>query len=83
MLDQLAPESCLLSQMDSSSAAGWLRKSNFSDDTESIVQLTTARHLAMLIIDAHCCLYSQWFAGEENVVVDCLSCDFHLDDTAL
>jgi hypothetical protein len=81
--NQISPEACLLSQTDSSSAAGWLRKSNFTDDTDSIVQLTTPRHLATLVIDSHCCLYSQWFAGAENVVADCLSRDFHLDDITL
>jgi hypothetical protein len=29
------------------------------------------------------CLYSQWFTGEENVVLDCLSRVFHLDDSTL
>lgn len=28
---RIAPESCILSQTDSTSASGWLRKSNFSD----------------------------------------------------
>jgi hypothetical protein len=44
----LDPESCLLSQTDSSSALGWLRKSNFADEEDESIQLTTARKLAEL-----------------------------------
>jgi hypothetical protein len=76
-------ESCILSQTDSSSAAGWLKKSNFNDNANDTVKMTTARHLARLMIEAHSCLYSQWFAGEENVVADCLSRDFHLSEFQL
>lgn len=81
LTDSLDPESCILSQTDSSSAAGWLHKSNYTDDTNSIVQLTTARHVATLFIDAHCCLDSQWFVGG-GMVSDCLSCDFHLGNAS-
>ncbi len=80
---QVAPESCILSQSDSSSATGWLRKSNFVDCHEEIVQMTTARHLATLVMKSKCCLYSQWFAGENNSVSDALSRDFHLSDETL
>lgn len=77
------PESCLLSQTDSTSAVGWLRKSNFTDDYNAAAQLTTARKLAQLVIDNDCCLYSQWFQGDFNTVSDCLSQDFHLNDHSL
>jgi hypothetical protein len=30
------------------------------------------------MIQTKCCLYSQWFPGEENIVPDSLSWDFHL-----
>jgi hypothetical protein len=76
-------ELCILSQTDSSTAAGWLRKSNFTDSGDEIVQMTTARHLANLTIQHKCCLYSQWFPGDENVVSDALSRDFHLSNTEL
>jgi hypothetical protein len=76
------PQSCLLSQTDSTSADGWLHKSNFTDDTCPI-QLLVARHLATLVIEADTCLYSQWFAGEDNIVSDALSRRFDLTDTAL
>jgi len=81
--NDLPPESCILSQSDSSSATGWLRKSNFSDKEETIVQLTTARKVAELILDSETCLYSQWFPGDQNDVSDACSRDFHLSDNNL
>jgi hypothetical protein len=42
-----------------------------------------AWYLASLIMQADCCLYSQWFTGEENIVVDSLSHDFHLSNDCL
>ena len=76
-------ESCIPSQTDSSSVAGWLRKSNFVDSDNEIGQMTTAHHLAHLVIDSKCCLYSQWFPGDQNIVADALSRDFHLSNTNL
>ena len=79
---RVPPESCLLSMGDSTTAAGWLRKSNFKEDdendVETTVKLITARHLANLILHAKACLYSQWFVGDENDVSDSLSRDIHL-----
>ncbi len=72
------PESCLLSQTDSSSAAGWLRKSNFADKVDETVQLATARKAAELLIQSESCLYSQWFPGDQNSISDSLSRDFHI-----
>jgi hypothetical protein len=82
-LGNAPPEACILSQTDKSSAAGWLCRSNFSEGIDSAIQLTMASQLATLVIDAHCCLLSQRFPGEENVVSDCLSHDFHLNYIAL
>jgi hypothetical protein len=76
------PESCILSQTDSTSADGWLYKSNF-DPSSAKTQLTVARKLASIIIKADCCLYSQWFPGELNVVSDILSRRFDLTDDEL
>jgi hypothetical protein len=61
--NRISPEECILSQSDSTSATGWLRKSNFADADDSIVQLVTTRQLALIIIDSKSCLYSQWFPG--------------------
>jgi len=76
-------ESCILCQTDSSTASGWLRKSNFSDKKDELVQLTTACQLANILIKTESCLYNQWFSGEENKVSDSLSCDFHLPPRVL
>ncbi len=81
--DEIPAESCLLSQTDSTSTTGWLRKSNFVDEPNMAVQLLSAHHLAELIIENNCCIYSQWFAGDFNTVSDCLSRDFHLNDYSL
>jgi len=75
-------ESCILSQTDSTSADGWLYKSNF-DDPSARAQLIVARKLATIIIQVDCCLYSQWFPGELNVVSDVLSRRFDLTNSAL
>ncbi len=61
------PEDCFLSQTESSSAAGWLRKSNCAEDQDEEIQLSTARKLATLLIDSQCCIYSQWFSGETYI----------------
>jgi hypothetical protein len=81
--NEIPPESCILSQSDSTSASGWLKKSNFSDKEDSLVQLTTARKIAAIILDSQTCLYSQWFPGEQNNVSDACSRDFHLSDIEL
>jgi hypothetical protein len=79
----LEPEDCLLSQTDSSSASGWLRKSNFADKVDENIQLTTTRKLANLLIESDCNLYSQWFPGDNNAITDSLSRDFHIPDAHL
>ena len=73
--------SCFLSQGDSTSAMGWLRKSNFNDANPLHLSLTWA--MADLIMDHNSCLYSQWFPGDENNLTKALSHDTHLDDDAL
>jgi len=77
-LGAIEPESCLLSQTDSTTAMGWLRKTNFADKLDEAVQLATARKLADLVLNSESCLYSQWFSGSENSIADSLSRDFHL-----
>ena len=76
------PQSCLLSQTDSTSADGWLYKSNFDAD-RCPIHLVVARHLATLTIEAEVCLYSQWFPGSQNTVSDALSRRFDLSDADL
>ncbi|KAI2495235.1 hypothetical protein MHU86_19289 [Fragilaria crotonensis] len=74
-------EDVLLSQGDSTSAAGWLAKSNFNDDCP--LHLTIARAFADFCLTHEIDHYTQWFPGKENKVADMLSRDFALDDAAL
>jgi hypothetical protein len=60
--NNVSPNDCLLSQTDSTTAAGWLKKSNFSDSispSESSVRLIIARKSATLIMESSTYLYSQ------------------------
>jgi hypothetical protein len=74
-------EDVMLSQGDSTSAAGWLARSSFNDDCPM--------HLAMARSFADFCMiegidhYSQWFPGKDNAVADNLSRDFALDDDGI
>jgi len=79
----LDPESCLLSQTDSSSASEWLRKTNFADKIDEAIQLATAWKLATLLLESDSSLYSQLFPGEKKSVSDSLSHDFHIPDSHL
>jgi hypothetical protein len=72
----IEPESYLLSQTNSMTAMGWLRKSNFANKPDETVQLSTAQKLADLILGSESCLYSQWFPGSHNAIADSLSRDF-------
>jgi hypothetical protein len=76
-------EYCILSQTDNTTAAGWLKKSNFSEENDEFIQLTTARHLANLLIDSGSCIYSQWFSGESKSISDSLSRYFHIESDHL
>ena len=82
ILRGVQPESCFLSMGDSTTATGWLRKSNFKeedeDDEETTAKLVAARHLATLLQDTRACLYAQWFRGEDNDISDSLSRDLHI-----
>ncbi|KAI2489506.1 hypothetical protein MHU86_25083 [Fragilaria crotonensis] len=57
-------EDVLLSQGDSTSAAGWLAKSNFNDDCP--LHLTIARAFADFCLTHEIDHYTQWFPGKEN-----------------
>ena len=78
----MQPNSVSLAMGDSTNAAGWLRKSNFhsedKDDATTNAKLIAARKHASLHINAKATCYSQWFPGEQNVVSDCLSRDYHI-----
>jgi hypothetical protein len=80
----MAPEDCVLMLGDSSNGMGWVRKSNFQEIGENILdqkaKLAAARHLAELSIDNSIAVYSQWFPGKDNIIPDILSRDWHLSD---
>ena len=79
--------SCVLSGTDSTTAEGWLRKSNFvshgEKDADVAVKLATARKLADTLIETNTMLCSQWFQGKRNPEADSLSRDADLSDADL
>ena len=78
---------CALSMTDSTTAEGWMRKSNFVEPNEHPVQAKTrvdaARKYASIFLDADIKGYSQWFEGKKNNVADALSRDWHLSTDEL
>ncbi len=84
---QLKSGDCALSMTDSTTAEGWMQKSNFDKSGEDPIQASVcadaARHHAKLFMDANIKGYSQWFAGKLNNVADALSWDWHHVDSKL
>ena len=85
---RLTQGDCALSMTDSSTSAGWLRKTNFREYTrvnaepvQAAVRIETAHHHATLFLNNGIKEYSQWFPCRENNVADALSRDFHLSMT--
>jgi hypothetical protein len=74
---------CILCATDNTSAAGWLRRSNFADDDDHAAHFGLARSLAEVTLHEQLCLYSQWFPGIENDVADLLSRDFVMSDAEI
>jgi hypothetical protein len=75
---------------DSTTLAGWLRKTNFREHTgddpdpvQARVRIKLAHHHAVLLLGAGIKEYSQWFPGRENNVADALLHDFDCSDAAL
>lgn len=84
---RLRPGDCALSMTDSTTSAGWLKKTNFleegSDPIEETVRLEIARKHASHFTHHNIKEYSQWFPGKKNNIADSLSRDFDLDDAEL
>ena len=74
--------SCYLGCSDSSSTIGWMHRSNF-DPVARPVHEDLARHLAQILMDANCILYSQHQKGKHNVIADLLSRWFFLCNSDL
>jgi hypothetical protein len=72
---------------DSTTSAGWMKKSNFSvkkmDTSEATVCLEIARQHTSHFTNYDIKEYFQWFPGRKNNVVDSLSRDLYLDDAKI
>jgi hypothetical protein len=72
---------------DSTTAEGWLRKSNFTELGESLIQasvrIEAAWKFATLMMEFGIKSYSQWFKGIVNEVADALSRDDDRSDKEL
>ena len=84
----IKPYSCTLSLTDSTTSAGWLRKSNFKESDNESNELTKAklkmsRDHALRLLSQKIKDYSQWFPGKDNDLADSLSRDFHLSNDQL
>jgi hypothetical protein len=84
---RLSAGDCVLSMTDSTTSAGWIRKTNFKEDindpVEATVRIAVARHHASLFIESDIMEYSQWFEGMKNQVADALSREFERSDEDL
>jgi hypothetical protein len=69
-------------QTDSTSAGGWLQKSNFDVSTQT-AKLLISQYLARLIVASKAGLYSQWFPEDGNDVSNSMSREFNIPDTDL
>ena len=83
----LKEEDCILAMGDSTTALGWLRRSNFRDKDENTddwkAKQMVARKLGELTLESNIVLYKQWFRGKDNVVADSLSRDlFYLSPSS-
>ena len=75
---------CALSMTNSTTAEGWMQKSNFVEPDGDPIQATTrvdaARKYASIFMQADIKGYSQWFAGKSNNLMDVLSRDWHCNE---
>jgi hypothetical protein len=86
LAERLQPLDCALSMTDSTTSEGWLRKSNFREDDDTIqaqARIQVAREHASRYMNLGIRDYSQWFPGKENIVADALSREIFLTDTEL
>jgi hypothetical protein len=75
----LAVDDALLSQGGSStSATGWMAKSNFGDKYP--ILLAIAHNVTSYLADHELAHYLQWFPGKEESVLDALPQDIELID---
>ena len=72
----------ILSFTDSSSTLGQLFRSNFNTDSHKLHD-KVARDLAWFCTNNNVSLFGQHIPGENNIIADSLSRDFHLNDSNL
>lgn len=72
----------ILCLSDNNSAVGWLQKSNFDSDKQSRHD-TVVMKLASLLLEHDTTMYPLYIKGDQNVISDALSRDFHLSDKKL
>lgn len=81
-----SPLDWTISMIDSATTNGWLRKSNFPDDSEEeneqhlACKIQLAREHSLRLLGNYIKDYSQLFEGKANQVSDSLSRDFYLND---
>jgi hypothetical protein len=72
---------------NSTTAEGWLRKSNFTklgeDPIQASVRIKAARMQATLFMSLRLKSYNQWFEGKRNKVLGALSCNNDRSDDEL
>ncbi len=78
---------CALSMTDSTTAEGWMHKTNFrecdDDNLQVDAKIEVARKFALDFTKNGIKSYSQWFPGKENIVEDALSRDDDRTDEEL
>ncbi len=83
----LKSQDCVLLMTDSTTAEGWLNKSNFSklgkSKIQSLVRIEAAQMQATLFMSLGIKNYSQWFKAGSDEVSDALSCNDDWDDKEL
>jgi hypothetical protein len=83
----LSPGDCTLSMTNSTTAEGWMKKSNFvkpnNDPIQATAHVHAARKYASIFMNADIKGYSQWFARKSNNVADTLSRDWHRSNKEL
>ncbi len=88
ILGLLPKYSCICSMGDSTTAVGWMHKSNFQSNENESEEMTKvkskiARDYAWRMIQNRLCDFPKWFNGIFNELTDSLSRDHHLSDQYL
>ena len=80
--------SCILAMSDSTTVAGWLKKSNFKESVQESREMTEAKiklshDHTMRLLSHNCKDYCQYFPGDDNDLADSLSHNHHISDEDL